>query len=97
MSKEEQTKMDQIVTEMREHICDKLCKHPCRADIDQEHLDTICDGCKMGEYVSSIVNTYNELNDFEKSQCFVLLQKISQLERALDVQEIMEDMECENS
>lgn len=94
---EEKSKMDQIVTEMREHFCDKLCKHPCRTDIDQEQLDAICDECKMGEYTRDILNTYNELNNFEKSQCYVLLQRISQLERTLDVQEILEGMECEKS
>lgn len=53
--------MEQITTEMMEHICDNLCKHPSRPDITQEELDAICDECKMGEYVCSILNTHNEL------------------------------------
>lgn len=36
-----ETKMDRITTEMAEHICDNLCKHPCQ-NLDQEELEEIC-------------------------------------------------------
>lgn len=52
------TDMDKLTTEMMEHICDNLCKHPCNAK-DQEELDDICAECKMGKFVCDILNTYN--------------------------------------
>ena len=81
MSKKEQTKMDKIVTEMAEHICDKLCRFP--REMDQEELDEHCCDCKMGQFICDIQNTYNHLNDFEKSQCCKLLQTISELRKQL--------------
>lgn len=51
--------MDKLTTEMMEHICDNLCKHPNRVDITQEELDEVCDECKMGKFVCDILNTYN--------------------------------------
>ena len=83
MSKEEQTKMDQITTEMAEYFCDKLCRHSCRTDITQEELEDICCGCEMGRFVCDILNTYDNLNDFEKSQSCKLLQTISELRKQL--------------
>ena len=37
----------------------------------------------MGQFVCGILNTYNQLNDFEKTQSFKLLQNISKLESEL--------------
>lgn len=54
----EQTDMDKITTEMMEHICDNLCKHPGNAK-DQEELDNTCAECKMGKFVCDILNMYN--------------------------------------
>lgn len=71
----EQTKMDEITTKLAEHFCDNLCKHSCRTDISQEQLDEICADCKMGQFICDILNTYNDLNDFEKSQAALYLGK----------------------
>lgn len=81
MNKTEETIVDKLTTEMLEHICDNICKHPCRTDIDQEELEEICAECKMGKFVCDICNEYIKINDFEKSQCYALLQKIAELEQ----------------
>lgn len=65
-------------TEFAEFICDHICKYA--AFHSQELLDNCCDDCPMGEYICDILNTYNRLNDFEKSQSYKLLQKIAELE-----------------
>lgn len=51
--------MDKITTEMAEHFCDELCRHPFRTDITQEQLDEICDGCEMGKYICCILNEHS--------------------------------------
>lgn len=58
------TDIDKLTTEMMEHICDNLCKHPTKAK-DQEELDEICSSCQMGQFVCDVLNTYNRLKDFE--------------------------------
>lgn len=83
MSKEEQTKMDQITTEMAEYICDNICRFP--REMEQEELDEHCCGCEMGRFICGILNTYNDLNNFEKSQSCKLLHKISELRKQLPV------------
>lgn len=55
---EKNTDIDQITTEMMEHICDNICKHPGNAK-DQDELDWICADCKMGKFVCDILNAYN--------------------------------------
>ena len=57
---EKNTDIDKITTEMMEHICDNLCKHPINAK-DQDELDEICSSCQMGQFVCDILNTYNRL------------------------------------
>lgn len=84
MSKTEETIVDKLTTEMMEHICDNICKHPCRTDIDQEELEEICAECKMGKFVCDICNEYIKINDLEKSQCYALLQKIAELENQIE-------------
>lgn len=79
----EQTKMDKLVTEMAEHICDKLCKYPGMKFEGDECIEDICCDCKMEQFVCDILNTYNELNDFEKSQTHKLLQTISELKKQI--------------
>jgi len=51
--------MDKTTTEMMEHICDNLCRHPEKAT-DQDALEDICAECKMGKYVCDILNQYNQ-------------------------------------
>ena len=47
--------LDKITTEMMEHICDKLCRHPREAQ-DEDELEVICASCKMGQFVCDIIN-----------------------------------------
>ena len=84
MSDNKESVMDMLTTEMMEHLCDNLCMHPNRVGVSQEELDEICDGCKMGHFVCGILNEYNRLNDFEKTQCFKLLQEASELKSKLN-------------
>lgn len=74
----EPTDMDKLTTEMMEHICDNLCKHPIRVGQTQDELDDICAECKMGKFVCDILNAYNRLNDFDKTQSYDLLKKLSE-------------------
>ncbi len=69
-----------IVTLMVEHVCDHLCRFPGEIS-DQEELDKICGGCQMGDQICNILNTYNRINYFEKSQCAHLLKELA-IERA---------------
>ena len=71
----EQTEMDALVEAMMEHICDELCRHPREAQ-DPEQLEDVCAGCGMSRYVRHILSTYNQLNDFDKSQCKHLLEEL---------------------
>lgn len=76
--------MDQLTTEMAEYFCDKLCVHP-KVETNQKNLDKICDDCKVRKFICDILNTYNNLNDFEKSQNYKLLQELSELRKQLPV------------
>jgi len=71
----ETTVMDKIVESMMEHVCDDICRYPKEA-AEQEELDVTCADCEMGQYVCEILNTYNRLNDFEKTQCADLLARL---------------------
>ena len=75
--------MDKLTTEMMEHICDNICKHPNRVGISQEELENICAECQMGRFVCDILNTYNHLKrasyDVDK-----VLERIKELRRYCD-------------
>ena len=83
-----QTEMDKITDELAEWICDSVCYKP-KVIVNQEELDEHCDKCPLADYVCRICNQYNDLNTFEATQSYKLMQKVSELERALDVQKIM--------
>lgn len=76
----EENEMLKIVTPMMEHVCDHLCRFPGEIS-DQEELDKVCGGCQMGDHICNILNTYNRINDFEKTQCAHLLKELA-IERA---------------
>ena len=78
MPKTEETWMDGITSEMMEHICDNLCKHPDQ--LSGEALEDKCAECKMGRFVRDILNQYNKVNDFTNSQCAKLLEQMHELE-----------------
>jgi len=70
----EATIMDKITEEMMEYVCDKICRFPWVIS-DQEEMDAICDSCEMGKHVCNILNEYNQLNNFEQTQCGDLLAR----------------------
>lgn len=78
MPKVKETWMDEITTEMMEHICDNLCKYPDQ--LSEEELEDKCTtDCKMGRFVCDILNQYNKVNDFANSQCAKLLEQMHEL------------------
>ena len=74
---DEETKMDKITTEFAEHICDNLCRYPHMTD--GKSLEIICSECKIGKFICDILNTYNEINNFDKTQTAKLLKQVQQL------------------
>ena len=89
----EPTDMDKLTTEMMEHICDNICMHPIRVGQTQDELDDICAECKMGKFVCNILNTYNRLNEFDKTQSHDLLKKLSKY-RNLEEQGLLLKLPC---
>lgn len=77
MPKTEETWMDGITTEMMEHICDNLCRHPDQ--LSAMELEDKCAECKMGRFVCDILNQYNKVNDFANSQCAKLMNEMHEL------------------
>lgn len=74
---DEETKMDKITTEFAEHICDNLCRYPHMTD--GKSLEIICSECKIGKFICDILNTYNEINNFDKTQTAKLLKQVQEL------------------
>ena len=87
------TDMDKLTTEMMEHICDNICMHPIRVGQTQDELDDICAECKMGKFVCDILNAYNRLNEFDKTQSYDLLKKLSEY-RNLEEQGLLLKLPC---
>lgn len=77
MSKTGEAWMDGITTEMMEHICDDLCRHPDQ--LNRIELDDKCAECKMKRFVCDILNQYNKVNDFANSQCAKLMCEMHEL------------------
>ena len=88
----EENTMEKITTEMAEYICDKLCKEPLKAK-SQEELEEVCIECQLGSFICGILNEYNKINDFEKSQCLKLLKEIARFRKCFE--EIVERLEEE--
>lgn len=52
-------KLNDITTEMAEHICDKICMHPGNVSnigITPDELEEICAECKLAQYIIDILN-----------------------------------------
>jgi hypothetical protein len=80
------TKMDEIVENMANYICDHICQKP-KEITDREKLEDYCaEECEMGQHFCNILNQYNKINDFEESE----LRKIM-----IKYQEIVLCKECE--
>lgn len=56
--------VDKIITEMVEHVCDSLCKHPGLCH--QQQLDVICNDCKMGGYVLKLTELKNLQDEIDR-------------------------------
>lgn len=46
---------EEIVTEMMETVCDKICKYPCTIE-DQDELDDICCDCPVSDFTTELLN-----------------------------------------
>lgn len=57
--------LNKITTEMMEHICDSLCRHP-REISNIEELERICSECKMDKHVCDIINCIGNCKAQEK-------------------------------
>ena len=73
----DQNEMEKIVTPMMEHLCDHLCRFPWEIE-RKEDLEEVCAGCQMDKYTNDILNTYNQVNDFQNTQCIKLLKELAE-------------------
>ncbi|MED9825782.1 MAG: hypothetical protein ACLT4U_06030 [Blautia obeum] len=69
------TKMDEIVENMANYICDHICQKP-KEITDTEKLEDYCtEECEIGSHICNILNQYNEINDFENSELYKIMTK----------------------
>ena len=69
------TKMDNIVENMAEYICDHICQK-AKETTDQEELEAYCaEECDIGSHICDILNQYNKINDFEDSELYKIMTK----------------------
>ena len=58
--------LDRLTTEMMEYVCDHLCRYP-EMEPDEESLEELCGGCKMGEFLCDILSHEGaKINETEK-------------------------------
>ncbi len=50
-----ESKIEELTTQLMEHLCDNLCIHPKKVE-DPEWLEDICAECKCGELVCGLLN-----------------------------------------
>lgn len=79
-NKKDENAMLSIIEKMIEHVCDHMCQYPKEIP-DEEKLQEKCDACEMGDYVCHILNAYDEVNNFEKSQLHALMKKYRKIIR----------------
>lgn len=73
------TKMDEIVENMANYICDHICQKP-KEITDQEKLEDYCNGeCEMVKHFCNILNQYNEINNFEESELRKTMTKCQEI------------------
>lgn len=46
--------MDKAIDDMREYVCDTLCKFRNDNSLTQEELEAHCEGCKLEAYTGDI-------------------------------------------
>ncbi len=49
--------MDKAIDNMREYVCDTLCKFRDDNSLTQEELDAICEGCRLEAYTDDILGS----------------------------------------
>jgi len=73
------TKMDEIVENMANYICDHICQKP-KEITDQEKLEDYCaEECEMRQHFCNILNQYNEINNFEESELCKIMTKYQEI------------------
>ena len=74
----EENEMLKIVTPMVEHVCDHLCRFPREIERLRKIWTEVCAGCQMDiQYANDILNQYDKINNFEKTQCAYLLKELA--------------------
>lgn len=67
--------MDNIVENMAEYICDHICQK-AKETTDQEELEAYCaEECDIGSHICDILNEYNKINNFGRSEAYKLMEK----------------------
>lgn len=73
------TKMDEIVENMANYICDHICQK-LKEITDQEEMEAYCaEECEMGQHFYNILNQYNEINNFEESELHKIMCKFRKI------------------
>ena len=73
------TKMDEIVENMANYICDHICQKP-KEITDQDEMEAYCaEKCEIGNYINNILNQYNEINNFEESELYKIMCKFRKI------------------
>lgn len=49
--------MDKVIDDMREYVCDTLCKFRDDNSLTQEELEACCEGCKLEAYTGNILRS----------------------------------------
>lgn len=73
------TKMDEIVKNMANYICDHICQKP-KEITDREKLEDYCaEECEIGQHFCNILNQHNEINNFEESELHKIMCKFRKI------------------
>ena len=77
--------VETLTTEMMEHICDNLCKHPLRVGQTQEELEHICNQCKIGLYMRGVSKAYHMV--IEEIQEYRAIGTVAECREAVERQQ----------
>lgn len=67
--------MIKLTGELATCVCQNLCTN--KKIYCKEAMENICAECQMPVIASRMINTYNHINDFEKSQISILLKELA--------------------
>lgn len=85
----EETKMDKLTTGFAEYICDRLCHYT--HILSKEELENKCLECKTGKFICDILNEYNRINNFDKTETCKLLKELSKIQQLKEREELLMD------